>query len=148
MFGIEKDDSRLRKAVEKAIKEKIIVVAAAGNTLGLYTEYPAKYENVLSILAVDQNMTIFKYAAKEKIDFVAPGVNIQAIKTGKLSKQESLSGTSFAAAHATGVIAKLLSAKKINKIDYYQKLIEFADLPEGKSEDPSYGYGLLKYLAT
>lgn len=103
---------------------------------------------MLSILAVDQNMTIFKYAAKEKIDFVAPGVNIQAIKTGKLSKQESLSGTSFAAAHATGVIAKLLSAKKINKIDYYQKLIEFADLPEGKSEDPSYGYGLLKYLAT
>jgi subtilisin family serine protease len=143
-FGIEKDDSRLRKAVEKAIEEKIIVVAAAGNTLGLYTEYPAKYENVLSISAVDQNMTIFKYAAKEKIDFVAPGVNIQAIKTGKLSKQESLSGTSFAAAHATGIIAKLLSAKKINKTDYYQKLIEFADLPEGKSEDPSYGYGLLK----
>jgi subtilisin family serine protease len=59
-------------------------------------------------------------------------------------KQESLSGTSFAAAHATGVIAKLLKAKKINKNDYYEKLIEFADLPGGKSEDSSYGYGQLK----
>ncbi|WP_425445290.1 S8 family serine peptidase [Virgibacillus proomii] len=58
-------------------------------------------------------------------------------------KQESLSGTSFAATHATGVIAKLLKAKKINKNDYYEKLIEFADLPGGK-RDSSYRYGQLK----
>ena len=142
-FGIQKDDARLRAAVEKAINHDIIIVAAAGNTLGLYTEYPAKYESVLSISAIDKNMKIYKYAAKGKIDFVAPGVDIVAIKTGKLSHQKELSGTSFATAYATGIIASLLNNKEIHKETVHKDLLEYSkDLGESGCDD-LYGCGLL-----
>lgn len=144
-FGIENDDSRLHEIVKKAVENKIIIVASAGNTFGMYTEYPAKYEEVLSISAVDENMNLFKYAAKGKIDFVAPGVDIEAARIGSFSEQERLSGTSFATAYATAIIATLLSEEKIDKDNYREILIDYAELPNGKLGNNSYGSGFLKF---
>lgn len=143
-FGIENDDIRLYETIKKAINNDIIIVSAAGNTLGMYTEYPAKYEEVLSISAVDKEMNLFKYAAKGKVDFVAPGVDIEAIKIGNLSNQKKLSGTSFATAYATGIIATLLSENKINKENYRKTLLEYADPIKEDRCDASYGCGFLK----
>ncbi|WP_147212801.1 S8 family serine peptidase [Oceanobacillus sojae] len=143
-FGVENDDDRLHRAIKKATDNNIIIVAAAGNTLGMYTEYPAKYEEVLSISAVDEKMNLFKYSAKGKINFVAPGVDIEAIKIGNLSNQETLSGTSFATAYAAAIIAILLDENKIDNENYQKTLLEYAHPVKGKENDPSYGNGLLK----
>lgn len=143
-FGVEKNDERLHKVIKKAVEDGIIIVASAGNTLGMYTEYPAKYKEVLSISGVDKDMNIYKYAAKGKVDFVAPGVDVQAVKIGKLSKQERLSGTSFSTAYATGVIATLLSEEKINKDNYREVLLDYAELPEGETCNSTYGCGVLQ----
>lgn len=106
-LGFQKDSELLRDAINDALKQDIIIVAAAGNTFGMSTDYPAKYPGVLSISAVDQELASYSLAATGKIDFVAPGVNIPII--GKINDNNIVSGTSFATAYATSVIGYHLS---------------------------------------
>ncbi|MGD6974864.1 S8 family serine peptidase [Bacillus altitudinis] len=135
-FGFAKDDSRLKAAIEKAHLKGILIVASAGNNLGLSTDYPAKYENVLSISAVDKNKKIFAYAGQGKIDFVAPGVNVPVINTeGSIEIQ---SGTSFATAYASGVISLFIQNGLKNK----EEIINRA---EKLGEISIYGNGLIQY---
>jgi len=112
-FGYPKDDPRLKEVIELALSKDIIIVASAGNTIGLSTEYPAKYDGVYSISAVDENFNSYKLAAKGKIDFVAPGVKIPVINHEGEKLYES--GTSLATAYATGIISLVKSSTKTNK---------------------------------
>ncbi|WP_240792675.1 S8 family peptidase [Bacillus pumilus] len=135
-FGFAKDDSRLKAAIEKAHLKGILIVASAGNNLGLSTDYPAKYENVISISAVDKSKKIFAYAGQGKIDFVAPGVNVPVINTeGSIEIQ---SGTSFATAYASGVISLFIQ----NGLNNKEEIINRA---EKLGEISIYGNGLIQY---
>lgn len=105
-YGFSQDHEELRNAIERARDAGILIVAAAGNTLGLSTDYPARYDEVLSISAIDSTNTIYPYAAKGKIDFVAPGVDVPVLNHEGMMEEQS--GTSFSTAYATGVISLLL----------------------------------------
>ncbi|MFJ7913241.1 MULTISPECIES: S8 family peptidase [unclassified Lysinibacillus] len=132
-FGFEKDDPKLKEAISLALSNDILVVASAGNTLGLYTHYPATYKGVYSISAIDKDLKKYKLAAKGKIDYVAPGVEIPVYN----QKGETIiqSGTSLATAYATGVISILMS-KEDSSVDLG---LTFKSL--GKKDD--FGLGLL-----
>ncbi|MGP7816768.1 S8 family serine peptidase [Niallia sp. 01092] len=106
-FGFQKNSEVLEKAINDALEKGIIIVAAAGNTFGLYTDYPAKYPGVISISAVDKEFNHYSLAATGKINLVAPGVDIPII--GRIRGKNIVSGTSFATAYATGIIAFNLS---------------------------------------
>jgi subtilisin family serine protease len=102
-FGFSKDDPRLRKVINLALSKNIIIVASAGNTLGLSTDFPAKYDGVYSISAIDKDLNRYKLAAKGKIDYVTPGVNVPVIN--HMGERIIESGTSFATAYATGIMS-------------------------------------------
>ncbi|WP_242264208.1 S8 family serine peptidase [Bacillus cereus group sp. BfR-BA-01400] len=51
-----------------------MVVAASGNTYGLGVDYPAKYENIISISSVNKEFKRASSSAKGKIDFAAPHI--------------------------------------------------------------------------
>lgn len=138
-FGIQKDDPELHEAIKKGYEQNIIFVAAAGNNFGFEADYPARYDEVLSISSIDKNLKRDPTAAKNKIDYVTPGVNVQAVKINKL-RDKSLEGTSYATAYATGIIAQLLNEQKIDRTSYFKDLKDYVKPIGTKSE---YGNGLL-----
>lgn len=113
-LGFSSDKVELKSAIEKAIGQGIIITAAAGNTLGLTVDYPAQYDDVLSISSFDKEFKIDPFSGAGKIDYSAPGVEV--ISTDNKGAYSTFSGTSFANAYATGVIASILneSASKHN----------------------------------
>ncbi|MGQ0518459.1 S8 family serine peptidase, partial [Bacillus sp. D-CC] len=56
-FGLSDCTPKLKEAIDEALDKGIIIVAASGNTLGLSVDYPAKYENVISVSAIKENLT-------------------------------------------------------------------------------------------
>lgn len=114
-FGVSDADESLEQVIYKALSSNIVVVAAAGNTFGLTVEYPAKYEGVYSISAVDENLKLYSHSARGKIDYVFPGVNVPVINHHE--ELELQSGTSFATAYATGILSLILQNN--NNLDDY-----------------------------
>lgn len=108
-FGMDTSHDVIKKAVNKASANNILLVAAAGNTFGLGTQYPAAYENVLSINALDEKDNRLLTSAKGKIDFAVRGANLPAIdREGQIVKN---TGTSFATAHATRIFVDMMDCK-------------------------------------
>lgn len=138
-YGFSHHDKSLENAIKRAHDAGIIILAAAGNTLGLSTDYPARYEEVLSISAIDINKSIYAYAAKGKVDFVAPGVEVPVLNLD--GKIESQSGTSFSTAYATAVVSLLLNNEErknlIAKLE--QNSINLGPINQ-------YGNGLIQYI--
>ncbi|WP_338591146.1 S8 family serine peptidase [Paenibacillus sp. Y5S-9] len=147
-FGIKRDDPRLRYAIEEASKNGIILVAAAGNNPAMSTQFPAAYENVISVTAIDHLENSYPYVSLGKIDFSAPGVNILTLQPN--NEYRVFDGTSFAAAHVTGIVANLLSSKEYTKNEKITEQIKkeliliSKDLGE-PGYDPIYGNGSLSF---
>jgi subtilisin family serine protease len=109
-FAIEEDKLLLRDAIMEAIDSGIIVVASGSNTYGGEVGYPASYERVISVTAIDKRFKIGKTSPRGKIDFSAPGVSI--VSTSNDGDYEEFTGTSLAAPHITGLIALVLQNPK------------------------------------
>lgn len=144
-FGFQKDNQALRKVIQKATNHGIIIVAAAGNNLGLYTDYPAKYEEVISISSISENLKVDPFAGKGKVDYVAPGINIPILTNGE-DKVSQVNGTSFSTAIATGIIANLLeqSENPLSLTDIKERLNKTSVDLGKKGKDTTYGNGLIQ----
>jgi len=81
-----------------------IVVAAAGNDGTSKYIYPAAYEGVVGVGAIDSEGRRAKFSNYNRyVDFAAPGFAIESTAPG--GKYSKSSGTSMAAPHMTGAIA-------------------------------------------
>jgi len=87
----------------------ILTVAASGNGGNDQNVYPAAYEGVLSVGAVDEYLEMARFSTYDPstTDVLAPGVNI--LSTFKDNVYATFSGTSMAAPHATGALALMLN---------------------------------------
>jgi subtilisin family serine protease len=96
----------LRKLVDQAYANDVVLVAAANN-MGA-TSYPAQFA---SLIAVDNqgfpDPLTFQYQRRRAIEVVARGIYVRAPKAG--GGYQLWTGTSFACPHITAVVARLVS---------------------------------------
>ncbi|HXE88822.1 MAG TPA: S8 family serine peptidase [Hyphomicrobiaceae bacterium] len=102
------DDELLHHAVRELTKAGIVVVAAAGNEgPAAPPSYPAAYEEVIAVTAVDRNLAAYRYANRgPHIDIAAPGVDVWTAMPGRHEGPQT--GTSFAVPYVTAVVAVAL----------------------------------------
>ncbi|MDX8343168.1 S8 family peptidase [Rossellomorea sp. YZS02] len=137
----------IKDAVKQATDAGIIVVASAGNDGADMVNYPAAFENVISVGATNDKNELAEFSTYGKsVDVVAPGEQIYSpvFDYDKTSSFAKLSGTSMSAPMVTGVVSLLLS--KYPKLSPYQVNYILTqttkDLGE-KGYDTTYGYGMI-----
>ena len=116
-FGLMEDNEELRRAIEYAEEKGVVVVAAAGNNKDTESDivfYPAAYETVIAVSAVDEEGKP-AFSSQENYSFIsALGINVPVLSFGFSINLPKVSGTSYAAATATGWVSELLK----NNPDY------------------------------
>ncbi len=107
----------MRIAVEKAVSKGIPVVVSAGNDGSNVKNYPAAYNDVIAVAAVDKNDYIAEFSCwGDWVDISAPGVDMIST-TGSGSKYGVANGTSQAAPVVSGVIALYMSVAGLGNGD-------------------------------
>ncbi len=148
-----KDDDSLREAVEYAVEQGVIVVTCAGNT-NLTTPdnvyYPGAYEGVICVGSVNAAGEVSDFSQRgDSLDFVAPGEDLPAATME--GERTSVTGTSFAAAYVTGIVAAILTDEpdlRQQPEEIQQKVMELLkqrarDINE-QGWDASSGWGILE----
>ena len=105
------DDSSLREAVEYALKQGVIVITCAGNanlTAPDNIYYPGAYDGVICVGSVNEEGQVSDFSQRgDDIDLVAPGEELPA--AAMEGERTSVTGTSYAAAYVTGIVARILT---------------------------------------
>ena len=136
-------DPGLARQFVNARARGIVLVAAAGN-LGERSppQYPAADPNVIAVSATDAEDNLFKASNRGvHIAVAAPGVDILVPAPG--ANYQVISGTSFAAAHVSGVIALILERKPGLDPDGVRKILLATAKDLGPAgPDDQFGAGL------
>ena len=106
------DNSVLAETVDRLVVERdIVVVAAVGNSgQNADPEYPAAYDPVLAVTAVDRDGNAYRRAVRgAHVDLAAPGVNIWT--AASISGARWKTGTSFAVPFVTAAAAILRESR-------------------------------------
>jgi serine protease len=110
------NDPLLQDAIARAQAKGDIFVAAAGNggtNTDVNPDYPADFtlSNIVSVAATDNknNLAGFSNYGAVSVDIAAPGVNTYSTLPG--NHYGTMSGTSMAAPHVTGVLALVWSLR-------------------------------------
>ncbi|NJE42856.1 S8 family peptidase [Thermococcus sp. GR6] len=124
-LGGSADDQYLHDIIIQAYNYGVVIVAASGNEGASSPSYPAAYPEVIAVGASDINDQI-AYFSNLQPEVSAPGVDV--LSTYPDDSYETLSGTSMATPHVSGVVALIQAA-------YYNKYGKV--LPVGTFDDMS-----------
>ncbi|MBL0387380.1 S8 family peptidase [Tumebacillus sp. ITR2] len=134
------DSKALHQAIQEAADQNIVLVAAAGNDGRATVSYPAKYDEVLAVGAVDENNQHAAFSnTGQELDLVAPGVNVQSLWLG--DAYQTKSGTSMATPQVAGVAALLKSKTPTLTAKQVRRQLEDTATPLG--EVTQFGKGLV-----
>lgn len=108
-FGMKNRSLSLRDAIRIAHDAGIIIVASSGNDGKVgEIDYPARFVHTIAVGATDKNKRIAHFSNRSKsINIYAPGDKI--FSTWNHGGYNTISGTSMATSHVTGVIALCLA---------------------------------------
>ncbi len=142
-LGISSDKADFKSAVEYALSKGVTVTAACGNGANGDYFYPASYDGVFSVSAVDKNGTVSsKTQHNDQVTLAAPGMSIYS--TTSNGSYGSKSGSSFAVPFVSGAAAVLLSLdRSLTPEKIYNILTETAVDAGNPGYDEYYGYGIL-----
>lgn|GEM_PF-1185739 len=106
-LGGAQQSATLQSAVDYALAQDVILVAAAGNSNGNTPLYPARHDGVLAVGSVNQEGAVSEYNHLG-VELYAPGDGI--IVPHIDNDTIVANGTSIAAPHVSGVIALKIAA--------------------------------------
>lgn len=161
-FGTSGDDPAVRVAVDYAISQNVVVVAAAGNCgnnldgvcVGQspgYVTFPASYNKVIAVGAVDDAGRRASFSSYgQRVDIVAPGSGTLVAPTWSSINQtsayeNSLYGTSFSSPVVAGSAALLRSIDSFGSEDIKALLLASSrktNISNG-IYSPEYGHGIM-----
>lgn len=136
-------NNTVQNAINDAYDAGVIVVASSGNNGDDTLQYPASYQNVISVGAVEEDMGIASYSSfNSHVDLSAPGSLI--VVTDLDGGYAWASGTSFAAPQVTGSIALMQSYLPELTDDQVIDRLYFTAMDRGEvGEDDYYGWGIV-----
>ncbi len=122
-LGNYKASKALKEAIDYAYEKDVIMVAASGNEDTDQTSYPAAFENVIGVAAVNLNLNRAEFSNYgDYIDVAAPGVDIAS--TYIEGQYASLSGTSMATPHVAALAGLIKSYQPDLKNSEIIRIIE------------------------
>ncbi len=147
-LGGSRSNSRERNAFDQLYAQGILHVAAAGNAGNSAYSYPASYNAVISVAAVNQSNVVASFSQKNnQVELAAPGVGVlSTVPYGTL--YEAWSGTSMATPHVSAVAALVWSANPAWTNGQIREALQVSAFDLGPTgRDNSYGYGLVQAFA-
>lgn len=146
-MGVRTDYASLREAIAYAEEKNVVVVAAVGNDGSSAVYYPAAYDTVIGVGAVDSDGAVYYHSNyNDSVFITAPGAEL--LSTAAPGGYASCSGTSFAVSMVSGAAAVLLSAEpELTPGELRSLLAENAADGGAPGYDEAYGYGVLDLAA-
>jgi subtilisin family serine protease len=148
-FVAEPHNTLTEKAIQYGRSKGVIFVASSGNQGVRDVYYPAKYNGVLSVAALDHRKDSVFGNYGEELKYVAPGINVLSadVNGGLIEK----SGTSMSSAYLSGVIAYIKSKHPNMDDDDMLELLDSASSPmlvegKGKHENDLTGQRMFKVI--
>ena len=109
-LGASQGNQALADAVEAMRKGGVILIAAAGNS-GRSVGYPAAYPGAIAVAASDSNDRLASFSSRgPTVAAIAPGVAVKSTYMG--GGYDTLSGTSMATPHVSGLTALYVATHK------------------------------------
>jgi subtilisin len=149
-LGGDEPDSQILAAIDYAVENGLLVVAAAGNDgpEDGSIDYPGAYVKVIAAGAIDVYENVPDWSSRgvndgdyiieeREVEFGTPGVSIES--TYNDGCYTYMSGTSMAAPHVTGLAAKLWQGSASDTRSYLQSIAR--DIWE-TGDDTATGFGL------
>ncbi|WP_245727173.1 S8 family serine peptidase [Paracoccus isoporae] len=139
------DNQALGDQIRLMAAQDMVLVAAAGNG-GPRSQpsFPAAYEEVIAVTAVDRDARVYRRASRGAyIDIAAPGVDVWT--AASISGRRGKTGTSYAAPFVTAAAALLMQARPELSAGEIREIIQGSaeDLGEAGRDDV-FGHGLLQ----
>lgn len=141
-LGSPSPSDRVHQAIQYAASKGVVCVCAAGNDGGA-VNFPAAFQEVVAVGAVDRNGNACEFSSRgREIEVAAPGQDITS--TWLAGGYATISGTSMAAPFVTGVLALYVSANgKTNHHRAIEVLSSTCRDVGQPGHDDIYGWGLL-----
>lgn len=144
-LGMDSDMRSMRQAVDHAVAMGTIIVSSVGNDGNGVKKYPAAYDNVIGVGAVDETNKVALFSQKnDSVFVVAPGKNV--LSTGHSSYNSYVigDGTSYSSPHVSVAAAIMKQYEPKATIEDFSELLIRSSIDLGApGYDTSYGYGSL-----
>ena len=142
-LGVTTEYEALKAAVAYAEAHHVVVVSAVGNGGTTARYYPAEYETVIGVGAMDSGgLVYYRSNHNDSVLVTAPGVDVRT--TASAGGYTTATGTSFAVPQVSAAAAILRGIDGTLSPEAIRALI--AGTAEDRGEagyDPYYGYGIL-----
>ena len=147
-LGGDESSQAEEDAFKRALDAGVLTIAASGNS-GFFGNndpllYPASYESVVSIGAVNSSKRVAFFSQKNvQVELSAPGVGVRS--TFKNNRYSNLDGTSMAAPHVAGVAGLVWSHFTECSATQIRSALNNTAMDRGAAgRDNSYGYGVVQ----
>ncbi|MBL8563916.1 MAG: S8 family serine peptidase [Gemmobacter sp.] len=137
------ENETLAELIRLADARGIVMLAATGNGGREGVAYPAADPRVIGVTAVDAARRLYRKAnTGPGVDFAAPGVDV--LVPGRGGKASYRSGTSYASAVATAVVAQMMARGTRSREGLLSALGAAAEDLGAPGVDTQFGRGLIR----
>ena len=131
-------------AMQDLLDQGLLMIAASGNDGNTRFSYPASYDSIVSVAALDSNKDIAWFSQQNnQVELAAPGVSVWS--TLPNNTYEAWDGTSMATPHVTGAAALLWSNNPdCTPTEIRNALTTSAEDLGTVGRDNAFGFGLVQ----